>query len=505
MPDGDGRVDREAPTRYRRVGRGRRRHRAGAPRRRRPLDRRVPTPTAKRSTSSTTCSAAGCRAACSTRSASAAGSPTPCSPRRPPTPTAACGRCTPARCPSTPPRCTGWSPPSSSGWSPAASRADELDIAQGYLTGSYEMGLEDSGARMSRLGGQLTVLGRLRSIEEQIERWQAVTLDDTRRVIERVYADASRSPSRSGRVAAAAARRVYVPPHERRAAATDPRRCQRGRWPDGHRRLRSRRRSTRPRAWWPPWAAVVAGATAVRHRGQRRAAGVRRCGVATSSSTSRSPTAAARTLPWLAMHGIHAVVGTTGSTTPTSACCARRSATGPAHCVMAPNFAISAVLDDALRRNGRPVLRHRRDGRVPPRPQGRRTVGHGRHDGADRMAAARGDVPWAPDPTQHESCCPGPRGEPASDGVRVHSVRMRGMVAHQEVIFGPRASRSRSVRTATTATASCPACCSPASGSPNTPASTVGLDSLPRHLIAVSSRGRRLLCASAARLSVSSV
>ncbi len=66
--------------------------------------------------------------------------------------------------------------------------ADELEIAQGYLTGSYEMGLEDSGARMSRLGGQLTVLGRLRPIEEQIERWQAVTLDDARRVIERVYA-----------------------------------------------------------------------------------------------------------------------------------------------------------------------------------------------------------------------------------------------------------------------------------------------------------------------------
>lgn len=65
---------------------------------------------------------------------------------------------------------------------------DELDIARGYLTGSYEMGLEDSGARMSRLGGQLTVFGRLRSIEEQLERWQAVTLDDTRRVIERVYA-----------------------------------------------------------------------------------------------------------------------------------------------------------------------------------------------------------------------------------------------------------------------------------------------------------------------------
>ena len=65
--------------------------------------------------------------------------------------------------------------------------ADELDIAQGYLAGSYEMGLEDSGARMSRLGGQLTILGHLRSIEEQIERWAGVTLDDVDRVIDRVY------------------------------------------------------------------------------------------------------------------------------------------------------------------------------------------------------------------------------------------------------------------------------------------------------------------------------
>jgi predicted Zn-dependent peptidase len=64
---------------------------------------------------------------------------------------------------------------------------DELEIAKGYLQGSYEMGLEDSGARMSRLGGQLTLLGHLRSVEEQIERWSSVTHDDVRRVIERVY------------------------------------------------------------------------------------------------------------------------------------------------------------------------------------------------------------------------------------------------------------------------------------------------------------------------------
>jgi predicted Zn-dependent peptidase len=65
--------------------------------------------------------------------------------------------------------------------------ADELDIAQGYLAGSYEMGLEDSGARMSRLGGQLTILGHLRSVEEQLDRWAKVTLSDVHRVIQRVY------------------------------------------------------------------------------------------------------------------------------------------------------------------------------------------------------------------------------------------------------------------------------------------------------------------------------
>jgi predicted Zn-dependent peptidase len=68
---------------------------------------------------------------------------------------------------------------------------DELAIAQGYLTGSYEMGLEDSGTRMSRMGGQLTLLGGLIGIEDQIDRWSAVSLDDTRDVIDRVYGAAA--------------------------------------------------------------------------------------------------------------------------------------------------------------------------------------------------------------------------------------------------------------------------------------------------------------------------
>ena len=65
--------------------------------------------------------------------------------------------------------------------------SDELAVALGYLTGAYEMGLEDTGARMSRLGGMLVTLGTVRSVEEQLTRWEAVTLDDVHRVVAEVY------------------------------------------------------------------------------------------------------------------------------------------------------------------------------------------------------------------------------------------------------------------------------------------------------------------------------
>jgi predicted Zn-dependent peptidase len=63
---------------------------------------------------------------------------------------------------------------------------DELDIARGYLCGAFAMGFEGTGSRSERLGSSLTNYGRIRPVDEQIARWQGVTLDDTRRVIERV-------------------------------------------------------------------------------------------------------------------------------------------------------------------------------------------------------------------------------------------------------------------------------------------------------------------------------
>lgn len=69
--------------------------------------------------------------------------------------------------------------------------ADELEIAVGYLTGAYELGLEDSGARMSRLGGMLATVGSVRPVDEQLARWEAVTLDDAARVATEVYGTAA--------------------------------------------------------------------------------------------------------------------------------------------------------------------------------------------------------------------------------------------------------------------------------------------------------------------------
>jgi len=83
--------------------------------------------------------------------------------------------------------------------------AEELDVAVGYLTGAYVMGLEDTGSRMARLGALLTTTGAVRPVAEQVERWRAVTAADVERVIERVV-DQPRSLAVVGPVSEAAVR-----------------------------------------------------------------------------------------------------------------------------------------------------------------------------------------------------------------------------------------------------------------------------------------------------------
>jgi len=63
---------------------------------------------------------------------------------------------------------------------------DELDVAVGYLTGAFELGLEDTGARMARSGGQLLTMGAVRPIDEQVARWAAVDQAAVAAVIDEV-------------------------------------------------------------------------------------------------------------------------------------------------------------------------------------------------------------------------------------------------------------------------------------------------------------------------------
>ena len=144
--------------------------------------------------------------------------------------------------------------------------------------------------------------------------------------------------------------------------------------------------------------------------------------------------AARVTLPWLAMHGIHAVVGTTGLGADDHEALRSAFGDGPAHCLLAPNFAISAVLMMRFAELAAPyfdtaeIIEYHHDRKIDA-PSGTAVTT------AERMAAARGDVPWGDDPTEIE-VYPGARGGVGPTGIHLHAVRMRGMIAHQEVILG---------------------------------------------------------------------
>lgn len=64
--------------------------------------------------------------------------------------------------------------------------AGELAVAKGHLVGEMALCLEDSGARMNRIGRSQLVHGRVLPVEEVMAGIEAVTPDDAARVAERV-------------------------------------------------------------------------------------------------------------------------------------------------------------------------------------------------------------------------------------------------------------------------------------------------------------------------------
>jgi predicted Zn-dependent peptidase len=62
----------------------------------------------------------------------------------------------------------------------------ELVVARGHVKGSLVLSLEDTSSRMSRIGRSQLVHGSVMSLQELVERTEAVTAADVRRVIEKV-------------------------------------------------------------------------------------------------------------------------------------------------------------------------------------------------------------------------------------------------------------------------------------------------------------------------------
>ena len=141
--------------------------------------------------------------------------------------------------------------------------------------------------------------------------------------------------------------------------------------------------------------------------------------------------AAARSnVPVLAAAGVHVVVGTTGLTDDDLD--TWRAAFTRSNCLVVANFAISAVLMMRFAELAAPwfdtaeIIELHHDRKVDA-PSGTALAT------ARRMAAASDE--WAADPTSRLEV-DGARGAAGPGGIRLHSVRMRGMVAHQEVVLG---------------------------------------------------------------------
>ncbi len=133
--------------------------------------------------------------------------------------------------------------------------------------------------------------------------------------------------------------------------------------------------------------------------------------------------------------GVHAVVGTTGFDEGRLAQLRGWLAAAPGVGVLvAPNFGIAAVLmmrfaaQAARFFDSVEIVELHHPGKADaPSGTARRT--------AELVAAARREAGSAPMPDATTSALPGARGADV-DGIRVHAVRLAGLVAHQEVLLG---------------------------------------------------------------------
>jgi 4-hydroxy-tetrahydrodipicolinate reductase len=147
------------------------------------------------------------------------------------------------------------------------------------------------------------------------------------------------------------------------------------------------------------------------------------------------PDAVMANLAYCVRNGIHGVVGTTGWTEDRLAELRGLLATSPATGVLiAPNFSIGAVLTMTFARQAARFFEsvevielHHPNKADAPSGTATRT--------AQLIAEARREAGCAPQPDATTTALEGARGADV-DGVPVHAVRLRGLLAHQEVLFG---------------------------------------------------------------------
>jgi 4-hydroxy-tetrahydrodipicolinate reductase len=148
-----------------------------------------------------------------------------------------------------------------------------------------------------------------------------------------------------------------------------------------------------------------------------------------------TPDAVMANLEFLISHGIHAVVGTTGFDDKRMAALKLLSSAHPqVGILIAPNFAIGAVLmmefaaKAAQYFESSEIIELHHPNKVDaPSGTAART--------ADLISKARKEAGLAAMPDATTSSLDGARGALVGD-VPVHSVRLRGLIAHQEVLFG---------------------------------------------------------------------
>ncbi|WP_405998147.1 4-hydroxy-tetrahydrodipicolinate reductase [Streptomyces sp. NBC_00829] len=148
-----------------------------------------------------------------------------------------------------------------------------------------------------------------------------------------------------------------------------------------------------------------------------------------------TPASVMGNLDFCVRHGIHAVVGTTGWTDERLAQLNTSLAASPQTGVLiAPNFSIGAVLTMKFAQQAarffesvEVVELHHPNKADAPSGTATRT--------AQLIAAARAEAGSAPQPDATVTALDGARGADV-DGVPVHAVRLRGLLAHQEVLLG---------------------------------------------------------------------